>query len=74
MSETFVAEPTKDTDSSVNPSIINDGSLLEVWENFKDGNSGNRFTDYNDFLANVAVFARAEDTYIVSGKAYSGFG
>jgi hypothetical protein len=44
MSETFVVEPLKDNDSSLS-SIINDGTLAEVWENFKDGNSGNRFID-----------------------------
>lgn len=72
-SETFVGEPLKDTDSSLS-SIITPGALNEVWEVFDDKNSGNRYSSREDFDKNYAVFCRPEDEYIVSGKAYSGFG
>lgn len=72
-SETFVTEPVKDNDSSVS-SIVTPGALQEVWEIFDDKNSGNRYSSREDFDANYAVYCRPGDTYIVSGKAYSGFG
>lgn len=72
-SETFVKEPLKDTDSSLS-SINTLGARNEVWEIFDDKNSGNRYTSREDFDANFAIFCRPENEYIVSGKAYSGFG
>jgi magnesium-transporting ATPase (P-type) len=72
-SEKFVKEPLKDNDSSLS-SIITPGALNEVWEKFDNKNSGNRFNSRQHFNETIEIFCRPENEYIVSGKAYSGFG
>lgn len=47
---------------------------MEVWEKFSNKNSGNRFFNLTDFNATIEIYCRPENEYIVSGKAYSGFG
>lgn len=73
MSEKFVVEPLKDNDPKLT-SIITPGALTEVWEIFRGDNSRNIFNDRADFDARIEIFCKPTNTYIVSGKAYSGFG
>jgi len=46
----------------------------KIWNKYNDKESGNKFADKADFAANIAVYCRPEKEYIVSGKAFKGFG
>lgn len=52
MSENFVVEPLKDNDSKLS-SIINNGSLTEVWDIFKGDNSRNIYDTFEDMKENM---------------------
>lgn len=71
MSENFVGEPLKDNDPAVIDMNID---IQKIWNKYNDKESGNKYADYQDFIANVAVYCRPEKDYIVSGKAFRGFG
>lgn len=51
-SEKFVVEPLKDNDSKLS-SIINNGSLNEVWDIFKGDNSRNIYDTFEDMKENM---------------------
>lgn len=70
-SEHFVGEPLKDNDKSVTDMNIN---VDKIWNKYNDKESGNKYADKIDFLANYAVYCRPDKEYIVSGKAFKGFG
>jgi len=71
LSENFVGEPLKDNDPAVIDMNID---IQKIWNKYNDKESGNKYADYQDFVANVAVYCRPEKDYIVSGKAFRGFG
>jgi len=71
LSENFVGEPLKDNDPAVIDMNID---IQKIWNKYNDKESGNKYADYADFVANVAVYCRPEKDYIVSGKAFRGFG
>lgn len=49
-------------------------NLDKIWNKYNDKESGNKYVDRADFDANVAVYCREDKEYIVSGKAFKGFG
>lgn len=70
-SEHFVAEPLKDSDALFAEMGVN---KEKIWNKYNDKESGNKYVDRADFDANMAVYCLADKEYIVSGKAFKGFG
>jgi len=70
-SERFVGEPLKDSDSLFKELGVDKN---KIWNKYNDKESNNKYSDEADFLANFAVYCRPENDYIISGKAFRGFG